>query len=376
MDLFFGHQIKTLQIIQKESFLGCLKINVVDPPEGSVWGHFNDRAVNQAWVIGLLKSFQDEIGNCDNKFRMDIVVKRSWVDNLKEAEQYPDVTGMRITELPELKLTDTGKQEILEEELWFMGGNHRRLALIWYVGLLKNELQKLEEQLAAEDVSMGRTSALATFADASGTASTSAPTQMTPLQLEVRNKKQQIEESCMWMVGLYDRGAQINPIHHPSMDDLTLHPWPDKVNSYGEDLSYATFRLMSRNEVHGTYKATEEEYLLEIIDQIKIALLKDLRDMRNRPPAIDYHNSCPEYNKAVARTADKYRKVNSGFRKIVLVPSLVLALVMASRVRKHFIHSSWFRTNSLMKMIDVHAGVCFHPSHPRLISHLTGAPSS
>ena len=87
----------------------------------------------------------------------------------------------------------------------------------------------------------------------------------------------------MWTVGLYNRGAQINPIHHPSMDDLTLHPWPDKVNSYGEDLSYATFRLMSRNEVHGTYKATEEEYLLEIIDQIKIALLKDLRDMRNRP---------------------------------------------------------------------------------------------
>jgi hypothetical protein len=138
------------------------------------------------------------------------------------------------------------------------------------------------------------------------------------------------------------------------------------VESYGEDVGYATFRLMSRNEIHGTYKATDEEYLLENVDHIKLALLKDLRDMPNRPPQVDYSTSCPGYVQAVSQTADKYRSVNSGFRRILLVPSFVLALVMASRLRKHFIHSSWFRTSNLMKMVDVHAGVRSNPSFSTL----------
>jgi hypothetical protein len=35
---------------------------------------------------------------------------------------------------------------------------------------------------------------------------------MTTLQIQVRKLKQKIEDSCMWTVGLYDRGAPIHPI--------------------------------------------------------------------------------------------------------------------------------------------------------------------
>jgi hypothetical protein len=147
------------------------------------------------------------------------------------------------------------------------------------------------------------------------------------------------------------------------------------VESHSEDLSYATFRLISWNEILGTYKATDEEYLLEVVDHIKMALLKDLRDMPNRPPCVDYRTSCPGYIKAVAETADKYKSVNSGFRRILLIPSFVLALVMASRLRKHFIHSSWFRTSNLIKMVDVHAGVRANPSSSTLPQKLTGEPA-
>jgi hypothetical protein len=129
-DVFFGHEMKTLQDANRESFIGCLKINIVDPPEGSVWGHFNDRVVNKSWVTNLARSFREKIRNCKDRYRMDIAVRRSWVENLAEAKRFKEVTGVGIANVPELKLTAAGKKEILEQDLWFMGGNHRRVALI------------------------------------------------------------------------------------------------------------------------------------------------------------------------------------------------------------------------------------------------------
>ena len=212
VNFFFGHKMATLQDIQKASFMGCLKMNIVVPPEGSIWGHFNDRVVNTAWVVTLARSFHHKIHNCENKFRMDIAVRRSWVKNIASAKKFEDVTGMQIADVPELELTATGKREIIDQDLWFMGGNHRRLALIWYVSLLKKELQILENQLSTEDVAMGRSSAPAI--SGVGAASTSGDTPMTTLQIRVRDLKLVIEESCMWTVGIYDRGAPIDLINH------------------------------------------------------------------------------------------------------------------------------------------------------------------
>lgn len=114
---------------------------------------------------------------------------------------------------------------------------------------------------------------------------------------------------------------------------------------------------MSRNETGGFYKATDEEYLLEIVDQLKIALKKDLANIPDRTQPIDYQTSCPTYIEAVKAVALKFKSVNSGFRKLALVPSFMLALVMASRIKKHFIHAPWFKATTLLKWLDVHGGV-------------------
>jgi hypothetical protein len=47
---------------------------------------------------------------------MDIAVKHSWVENLEEAKNFKNMTGMLITDVLELKLTATGKWEIIDED--------------------------------------------------------------------------------------------------------------------------------------------------------------------------------------------------------------------------------------------------------------------
>ena len=74
----------------------------------------------------------------------------------------------------------------------------------------------------------------------------------------------------MWTMALYDRGTPIitfQSVYSSPADHLPfLLLCPEKVESYGAEASYATFHFMSWNETGGFYKATDEEYLLEIID--------------------------------------------------------------------------------------------------------------
>ena len=55
---------------------------------------------------------------------------------------------------------------------------------------------------------------------------------------------------------------------------------PRESRKLWAEASYATFHFMSWNETGGFYRAMDEEYLLEIIDQLKIALKKDLANIR------------------------------------------------------------------------------------------------
>lgn len=380
--IFFGEEKDTLKKIKESSFIGYLKMNIVNPPEGTTWGYFNDRPVNQAWVSGLAEMFvNDKLHNCEERYAMDIAVNRSWVNNLVDAESIRELSGKDLQHMPQLQLTTEGQRAILEDGLWVMGGNHRRLALISYVDWLKYELNILEGKILAEDVLMGRSTRDAAHTSATDpaigsstggvpnvahTASTSAIAPMTQLQIRARHLKAQMEDSPMWVVRLYDRGAPIivMPIHLFTNDPSIYYLSSEKVESHGVDKSYATFRYMSRNENLGFYKATDEEYLLEIVDQLKIALMKDLRALPNREFNFDFQMSCPTYMEAVEAMASKYKSVNSGFRKLALVPSFMLGLVMASRVRKHFVHARWFKASNLLKMLDVHGGVSCQPAQP------------
>jgi len=54
---------------------------------------------------------------------------------------------------------------------------------------------------------------------------------------------------------------------------------------------------------------------------------------------------------------DQFKQVSVGYCRLMAMPRVMLGLVMASRLRSHFMHASWFKVSSLNRMIDVHAGV-------------------
>ena len=236
---FFGLNMDLLKHIKAASLIGHLKMNIVRPPEGTIWGHFNDRAVNWSWVSGLVNDFPERLNNCDDKFVMEMAVKRFWVLNIADAEDNRILSGKNITELPKLQLTEEGLHNILTEDLWVMGGNHRRLALIEYNTQLNERIEILEADLLAQNIATGisaddtddtdETSTANAAAAGSGPpyASTSASTSArmsartskdvstetlrAHLRQQICNLRAKIkqQEPTMWTMALYDRGTPI-----------------------------------------------------------------------------------------------------------------------------------------------------------------------
>jgi|SRR6267142_2021681 len=133
-----------------------------------------------------------------------------------------------------------------------------------------------------------------------------------------------------------------------------------KIEETGEKLSNAIFRFLSRNEIRGVHLATDEEQLQEDVYVLKDAIELDLRDLKDRDrgnegdPTILYRN----FMKAVKEKEEEYRdKELSGYKRLFCVPSFALGLVMASRIRRHYTHSSWFKISSLNQMLKVHGAV-------------------
>ena len=61
---------------------------------------------------------------------------------------------------------------------------------------------------------------------------------------------------------------------------------------------------------------------------------------------------------AVSKTkAERYNQESSGFRKLACLPTMMLALVMASRIRRHYVHALWFRIGMLERIVKVHGAV-------------------
>lgn len=123
------------------------------------------------------------------------------------------------------------------------------------------------------------------------------------------------------------------------------------------NIGRVVFRLISRNETKGHKKATEEEFLLEIVDHFKDGFLLDLSAMVDLKSEEDYEVLYPEFIKRVSEKADSFKRNATGYRQICCLPRFALALVMMSRVRSHYTHSSWFQVGTLKEMIEVHGGV-------------------
>lgn len=138
----------------------------------------------------------------------------------------------------------------------------------------------------------------------------------------------------------------------------------------------AVYRLLSRNETQGRVKITEEELLQEIVDGFKDAFEEDDKKLLRRyaerdaitqgqvPSTAelldmeeDYDVRYPTVFVDIAKKAELFKGNSSGYRQICALPRVALGLVMASRIRSHFTHASWFRISSLRDMVKVHGGV-------------------
>jgi len=133
--------------------MGFLAMDVVDPPEGAVWGRWNDRVVKQDFVDGLAKQFELHVENCVEEFAIDVAVRPSWLDQSVKMASHVD--GEVIQDVPTIMLSAAGVEAIRGGELlWVLGGNHRRLALMKCIANMREELVKNAERVA--DVKEGK----------------------------------------------------------------------------------------------------------------------------------------------------------------------------------------------------------------------------
>ena len=65
----------------------------------------------------------------------------------------------------------------------------------------------------------------------------------------------------------------------------------------------------------------------------------------------------PKYTAMLNGFAEKFNQVNVGFRRLTCMPTLMLGLVMASRVQRHYQHAPWFWVGVFNKMVEVHGAV-------------------
>jgi hypothetical protein len=133
----------------------------------------------------------------------------------------------------------------------------------------------------------------------------------------------------------------------------------DLLESHEEDKTEALFQHLSQNEDLSLHKLTDEEKLQEILTQLKREFLKDLRKNTERESEEheDLRVKYPKYTEKLNTFAKKYKNVNMGFRRLTLMPTFMLGLVMASRIRRHYQHAPWFRVGVFNKMAEVHGAV-------------------
>jgi hypothetical protein len=134
----------------------------------------------------------------------------------------------------------------------------------------------------------------------------------------------------------------------------------DLINGMHKDFKYPIYRLLSRNETAENREASEEEFLQELIDELKIQFNEDLQARTAKGDSLGEDEDYADYegySTLLKKKADLFIGVNSGFRKLACTKVFMLGLVMTSRVRRHYVHAGWFRVNSLAKMVEVHGAV-------------------
>jgi hypothetical protein len=178
----------------EKAFIGIMKINVIKPLPGVVWGRFNDREYLPSWIEKLVEMFPTRLKNSTmNKTAMYGAVRPSWVENIKE--RLTSVEGKQIGQVPLLELSEEGKKAVPVQELWMLSGNHRREALTIHIKNKMEELRELEERAGkhhkkqAADGHLNEENAMEMMYDK-----------------EAAKLRQVIVDQSHWAVMLYNRG--------------------------------------------------------------------------------------------------------------------------------------------------------------------------
>jgi hypothetical protein len=124
----------------------------------------------------------------------------------------------------------------------------------------------------------------------------------------------------------------------------------------GVSKAYAIHRLISRNETKDNLKATEEEIVLDVVDELRLVFESELLKVKDR--SNDFEVNFPKFVELAMMKAEQYKaKGNYGYRKLFCLPSFMMGLVMAARIRRHYMHAPWFRAMNFVRMVEVHGGV-------------------
>jgi hypothetical protein len=157
----------------------------------------------------------------------------------------------------------------------------------------------------------------------------------------------------------------------------TLKGVAEYLDQQHEDMTIATYQLLSKNQDKHVLKVTEDEELQQYVNELKHEFEKDLRDnllleeeKRERAREgggdgdgdgkdedKDEQPKFPKYRARLKLITDDFGKVNTGFRSLMSMPNFLVGLMMASRVGRHYLHCSWFKVTSFNRMMDVHGSV-------------------
>ncbi|KAH8984063.1 hypothetical protein EDB86DRAFT_2833632 [Lactarius hatsudake] len=233
----------------------------------------------------------------------------------------PSVEGKNVTTVPKIEFTEQAKEEIGTDNLWILGGNHRRQALLKYLEGRQKALDKMKMQVSKKEAKGG-----------------DDEEEVEEMRKEVRMMEEKIATDSMWAVRLYDR---------------------EKIEAYPAPKPTAIYRFLSRNETKDTRMATEEEMLIEIVDELKDAYEKDVSLRKDRGKNLDAAALFQTFMKKAKQKAASFKESRdrAGYRQLCAVPSFALGLVAASRIRRHYTHARWFQVSELVKMLESHGAL-------------------
>ena len=188
--MFSGFEKRMLHKIMKEAELGYLSMNVFHPPPGAFWGRFNDRRLDPKWVDQLAEKFTGDLENCVDDKAIPVAIKKVWLKDTSKPLR--TVAGLLVNEVPVMEFTEEAKEEVAKDNIWALGGNHRRAALT--VDIKKKLKACMEKQGQLEKISPNGK-------DGKDTITAGA------LRSDIEIYQAEIAASTHWAIKVYDRGT-------------------------------------------------------------------------------------------------------------------------------------------------------------------------